>query len=388
MAPVCRSTADGRPSEALQRLGGQILTGAHPRRICLALQGGGSHGAFEWGALDALLEDGRLSPAAASGASAGAMNAVVMADGLSKGGHEGARRQLDRFWREISLAGPHSPFGQLDPTAAGSFWRKSLDGALGGANPFSAANPFMAAAQSMAESLAAGPGVGLSPYQLNPFNLNPLRDVLDAVVDFEQLRAHSAIQLFIAATQVRSGRLSIFREQSLTCRHIMASACLPQLFQAVEIDGEAYWDGGYLADPPLWPLFYGDLPRDVLVINLNPFRRANTPHDSVEIIDRLNEIGFNATLISEFRAAAFVNRLVEEDLLNDKGRARYKPVRLHMITSDGYLADLPLTSKFNTDLGFLTELKARGREAARTWLDQHLSAVGRHSSVDVRADFL
>lgn len=353
-----------------------------PRQICLALQGGGAHGAFEWGVLDALLEDGRVTPMAVSGASAGAMNAVVLADGLAKGGAEGARRLLEKFWREISNASPHNPFGNLSMSGAQSFWSKSFSDA------FTASNPFVAAAQSMAESFASGQTVGLSPYQMNPFNLNPLRDALTAVVDFKDLRDRSPLKLFIAATQVRSGRLSVFRETELTCQHVMASACLPYLFQAVEIDGESYWDGGFLANPPLWPLYYEDLPRDVLVINLNPFRRDRTPHDAGEIIDRLNEITFNATLISEFRAAAFVNRLLEDDMLNAKGKARYQPVRLHMIAADGELSELPLTSKFNTDWSFLCDLRDRGREAAKSWLDTHLEAVGQHSSVDVRADFL
>ena len=347
--------------------------------MSLALQGGGAHGAFEWGVLDALLEDGRVSPAALSGVSAGAMNACACASGLTNGGSDGARSTLTAFWRAVSDAGPHNPFGgMIDPTG----WGKTLGEA------FTDANPFLKAAQSMASSFAGGQAIGLSPYQFNPFNLNPLRTALTAAVDFDSIREASPVKLFIGATAVKSGRLAIFRESDLTVDHVLASACLPYLFQAVDIGGEAYWDGGFLANPPLWPMFYNDLPRDVLVISVNPFRRASVPHDAASILDRLNEISFNASLVAEFRAAAFVNRLVEDDLLNTKGREAYKPVRLHMICGDGWLDNESVTSKFDTDWSFLCELRDRGRAAAKEWLASDLKAVGHHSSVDVRAQFL
>ena len=347
--------------------------------MSLALQGGGAHGAFEWGVLDALLEDGRVSPAALSGVSAGAMNACACASGLTNGGSDGARSTLTAFWRAVSDAGPHNPFGgMIDPTG----WGKTLG------EGFTDANPFLKAAQSMASSFAGGQAIGLSPYQFNPFNLNPLRTALTAAVDFDSIREASPVKLFIGATAVKSGRLAIFRESDLTVDHVLASACLPYLFQAVDIGGEAYWDGGFLANPPLWPMFYNDLPRDVLVISVNPFRRASVPHDAASILDRLNEISFNASLVAEFRAAAFVNRLIEDDLLNAKGRDVYKPVRLHMICGDGWLDNESVTSKFDTDWSFLCELRDRGRAAAKEWLASDLKAVGHHSSVDVRAQFL
>lgn len=350
-----------------------------PHPISLALQGGGAHGAFEWGVLDALLDDGRLIPVALSGVSAGAMNACACASGLTTGGVEGAKSTLAAFWRAVSDAGPHNPFGGLiDPTG----WGKTIG------DVFADANPFLKAAQSMASSFAGGQAIGLSPYQFNPFNLNPLRAALTAVVDFDRIRSASPVKLFIGATEVRSGKLALFRESELTADHILASACLPYLFQAVDIKGVSYWDGGFLANPPLWPMFYNDLPRDVLVISVNPFHRATTPHDAASILDRLNEISFNASLVAEFRAAAFVNRLVEDDLLNEKGRKAYKPVRLHMICGDGWLDSETVTSKFNTDWSFLSDLRDRGREAARQWLTRDLEAVGHHSSVDVRAQFL
>ena len=342
--------------------------------ICLALQGGGAHGAFEWGVLDALLEDPHLEIKGLSGASAGAMNAVVLASGLAKGGREGARQGLATFWRKISGAG--SPFGDL------GFWSRSF------APVFGRDNPFVQAASAFADNLASGSPFAISPYQFNPFNFNPLREALHSAVDFAHLRQAPSVQVFVAATAVRSGRLKIFDTGVLTADHVLASACLPYLFQAVEIDGEAYWDGGFTANPPLWPLYYGDLPRDILVVNLNPFHRPTTPTDTGDIIDRLNEITFNATLAAEFRAVAFVNRLVEEEMLNAKGRAQYRPVRLHLIAAEGYLDRLALASKFNTDWGFLTELRDLGRTAAQSWRAAHFDAVGVRSSVDVRSDFL
>ena len=350
------------------------------RGLCLALQGGGAHGAFEWGVLDALLEDARFAPRGASGASAGAMNAVVLAHGLLGGGVASARAALEQFWRAVSNAGPHNPFGSFD--AANPLWDNGLTRAL------SDVNPFLKAAQAMADSFAGGQSLAFSPYQFNPFNLNPLRDALTSVVDFERLRRDCPIALFVAATAVKTGRSVVFKGREIGADHILASACLPYLFQAVEIDGEPYWDGGFLANPPLWPLFYGELPRDVLVVNLNPFTRASAPHDVPGILDRLNEISFNATLLSELRAVAFVNRLVEDNLLNAEGHRQYQPVRVHMIRADGFLDDLPMTSKFNTDWGFLCDLRDRGRTAAQQWLEAHGAAVGRHSSVDVRSEFL
>jgi NTE family protein len=355
------------------------------RPLSLALQGGGAHGAFAWGVLDALIEDGRFEFRAASGASAGAMNAVVMANGLERGDADGARADLERFWTAISRAG--SPFGDLGLFGAGL--GEGLKEGVAAANALLAANPFFAMARSMTEGLAANPGGGLSPYQFNPFNFNPLRDALVQTVDFAALRRAKALRLFVAATSVRTGRLKVFDHAGLDVDHVLASACLPYLFQTVEIEGEPYWDGGFSANPPLWPLFYDDLPRDVLVVSLNPFTREGpTPHDMAGVIDRMNEIAFNASLFAEFRALDFVNRLNAEGLLNHEGEARYRPVRLHLIAADGYLSDLPLSSKFTTDRGFLFDLRDRGARAARAWLTREADHVGRRSSVDVRKDFL
>lgn len=340
-------------------------TAAKP--ISLALQGGGAHGAFEWGVLDRLLEDGRVAIKAVTGASAGAMNAVVLAQGLLDGGPEGARTKLEGFWRAVSGASA-APFGNS------SVWTDVF-------NPsWLTSTPGWQMAQTWAGSL--------SPYQFNPFNLNPLRQTLAGAVDFAKLRDHSPVALYVSATAVRAGKARIFRTAELTCDHIMASACLPQLFQAVVIAGEPYWDGGYLANPALWPLFYDPTPSDILIVNLNPFKRAGTPKTPAEILDRLNEITFNASLMAELRAVGFVQELIGEGLLQEKAKGRYRNMLIHAIGADHWLQDLSLESKFNTDWSFLQDLKNRGRRAAGAWLDKGFEDVGVRSSCDFETEYL
>ncbi|MFO0286538.1 MAG: patatin-like phospholipase family protein, partial [Brevundimonas sp.] len=243
--------------------------------VCLALQGGGAHGAFQWGVLDRLLEADVLDIRAVTASSAGAMNGAALISGLAADGPEGGRAALDKLWREINQSGGRNVFGDSNiwTAAFGGGWLKD--------------NPLWRAGETLALSL--------SPYEFNPFNLNPLDRALKAAIDFEAVRA-SPIRLFVAATAVQRARSRIFTNPEITDRVLLASACLPHLFQAVEIDGEDYWDGGYLANPPLWPLFSGDLPKDILLLPLNPFRRDETPRKPGEIVDRLNEIAFNAPL--------------------------------------------------------------------------------------------
>ena len=333
--------------------------------ISLALQGGGAHGAFEWGVLDKLLEDGRVEITAVTGASGGSMNAVVLAAGLLDGGPEGARKKLETFWRSVSVASPFAAVHMLAEAFSPAWLR---------------ATPGWQAAQGWAESF--------SPYQFNPLNLNPLRAVLDAQVDFAALRARSPILLYVSATAVKAGKARIFRTAELTADHVMASACLPQLFQAVVIDGEPYWDGGYLANPALWPLFYDPTPADILVVNLNPFRRARTPETPAEILDRMNEITFNASLMAELRAVSFVQELINEGLLQEKAKGRYRNMLIHAIGADKWLQDLTLESKFNTDWTFLQELKNRGRRSATAWLEDCFEDVGVRSSCDFEKEYL
>ncbi len=332
-----------------------------PRKpISLALQGGGAHGAR-------LLEDGRVEIQAVTGASAGAINAVALAQGLIDGGTEGGRKRLDSLWRAINQAGGRNIFGDTGVwgTAVAPDWLKATPG------------------WRMAESFASS----FSPYEFNPLNLNPFHDVLEAQINFKAIRERSPIRLYISATAVRTSESRIFRTPELTARHILASSCLPHLFQAVEIDGEPYWDGGYLANPALWPLFYDPTPRDILIVNLNPFVRDQTPKTPGEIVDRLNEITFNSSLVAELRAVAFVQKLIEDGLLKESVKGRYRHMLIHAIGADRWLDDLTMDSKFDTEWGFLTCLKERGRKAADEWLDRHLDDVGIQSSASAAMAF-
>ena len=339
---------------------------ASPRPICLALQGGGAHGAFQWGVLDRLLEDGRLDIRAVTAASAGAMNGAALVSGLATGGAVGARKALDKLWRETNQSGGKNVFGDT------SIWSNALTPA------WLKDTTLWRASETLAMSM--------SPYEFNPLNHNPLKRVLEASIDFEAIRG-SDIKLHVAATAVRHARSRVFANAEITDQVLLASACLPQLFQAVEIDGEPYWDGGYLANPPLWPLFYEDTPNDVLLITLNAFERADTPKAPGDIMDRLNEVVFNAPLVAELRAVAFVQDLIEQGRLTPSAQDRYRNILMHAIEADHWLGDLSLGSKFNTEWTFLNDLKARGRGAAEEWLEDCFGDVGVRSSVDLQARF-
>ncbi|MGY4831761.1 patatin-like phospholipase family protein [Sphaerotilaceae bacterium SBD11-9] len=335
-----------------------------PRPLDLALQGGGSHGAFTWGVLDRLLEDEQVVFKGVSGTSAGALNAAVMATGFHKGKREGAREALTEFWRDVSRSG--SIF-----------------------SPFSAGHT-----QTINESLQLDklPGYqwissffrSFSPYEFNPMNLNPLRDVLRRHVDEDALR-RSRLDLFVTATSVTTGQARVFTGRELSIDALLASACLPFLFQAVNIDGEPYWDGGYTGNPAIYPLIYNTEALDILLVRLNPLVREGTPTRSEEILDRLSEITFNASLMGEMRAIAFVSRLMREGKL-DPGK--YKDLRLHMVADDEGITPLGANSKFNTDRAFLEGLFEIGRKAADTWLARHKADVGVRSTVDVESEFL
>jgi len=330
------------------------------KRINLALQGGGSHGAYSWGALEALLEREDLDVVAISGASAGAMNAVVFASGLLEGGREGARRKLQDFWLSVSAEGalPSAERGVFD------LWLNAWTTMFSPQRWFDAASQFA------------------SPYAFNPLDVNPLRDHLDGLVDFAKLRAGAGPRLFVAATNVQTGRGEVFRREALTCDHVMASACLPQLFQAVEIAGVAYWDGGYSGNPPLWPLFADGESQDTIVVEIDPIARKGTPRSAEQIADRVNEITFNASLLAELRAAEFVDRLLESGALKD---SQHRRQRLHRIGGDGKLDSFSAASKLDVTWTLLTTLRDLGRAAARRWLEANFDAIGQRSTIDVGA---
>ncbi|MBL0125294.1 MAG: patatin-like phospholipase family protein [Betaproteobacteria bacterium] len=341
---------------------------ATTKTINLALQGGGAHGAFAWGVLDYLLEDGRLIFDGISGTSAGSMNAVVLAYGLHIGDGPGARTALENFWKAVSVAGQKYSVVRAWP------WERHM-GDWNNDN-----GVLFQIFKAMTNTF--------SPYQLNPSNFNPLRDLLNEQVDFAELNTCTKTKLFLSATNVQTGNVRIFGTKEITADAVMASACLPFLYQAVEIDGHSYWDGGYMGNPALFPLFYETDTRDVLIVHINPIVRDSTPTTPHEIDDRVNEISFNSSLIKEFRAIAFVQKLLDEGWLKDEYRDQMKYVLIHSLRADNVLADLSSASKLCTEWGFLTALRDRGREAAKQWLDQHYDDVGVRQTVDLRAEFL
>ena len=334
-----------------------------PKSINLALQGGGAHGAFTWGVLDRLLEDGRLHIEAISGTSAGAMNAVVVADGIMRGGYDGARDSLRRFWQTVSEAGRGSPIQRSPINVFMGDW--SLDNSPG--------YLFLDLFTRLA-----------SPYDLNPLNINPLRDLLDGEVDFDLVRSCDKMQLFISATNVETGRVKVFDRGELTADMVMASACLPFMFQAVEVDGVPYWDGGYMGNPVLFPFFRGCASSDVVIVQINPILREGAPRSAREILSRVNEITFNASLLREFRAIDFVSRLLEEGKLD---ASEYKHVLVHRIDAEEDVKPLGASSKLNPEWAFLQHLFEIGRDAGDRWLGRHFDDLGSRSTVDIRAMF-
>lgn len=334
------------------------------RHLDLALQGGGSHGAFTWGVLDRLLEDGHIEFQGISGTSAGAMNAGVMATGYHRGGREGARQALRDFWMDVSRSG--SIFAPFSASKVNNITDSlSLDMLPG----YQWASAFFRS---------------FSPYEFNPLNLNPLRDVLHRHVDEDAMR-DCALHLFITATSVTTGQPRVFTGKDLSLDALLASACLPFLFQAVPIGNDSYWDGGYTGNPAIYPLIYNTTSLDILLVRINPLVRERVPHRSEEIMDRINEITFNASLVSELRAISFVSRLVREGKL-DPGR--YKDLRLHMVSDDKGLVDFGASSKLNTERAFLEQLFDLGRTAATRWLRKHRDDIGVNASLDIDKEFL
>jgi NTE family protein len=334
------------------------------KRINLALQGGGSHGAFTWGVLDRLLEDGRLSIDGISATSAGAMNAAVAAQGLMSGGADAARTGLEAFWRRVSQMAGQSPIRQT--------W---FDRVLGGYDlDFS---PSYQIFDFMTRIL--------SPYQLNPADISPLRELLVETIDFDHLRQCMDIKLFVAATNVRTGKIKVFETRELSASVLLASACIPLIFQAVEIDGEHYWDGGYMGNPALFPLIYNCTSADVVIVHINPIDRDDVPMNARDIFNRINEISFNSSLMREMRAIQFVTDLIDQNRIRDGGLKR---MLIHSIEAQDVMCGLGVSSKLNADWDFLTHLRDVGRERTDRWLAANFERIGVESTVDVRSRFL
>lgn len=330
------------------------------RKITLALQGGGAHGAFTWGVLDRLLEDDTLDIRGISGTSAGAMNAGVLACGLVEG-PEHAREALANFWRALSDQGS-AAFNPYQSTPFHDFNKAwNMD--------WSPASIWL---DVMAQFV--------SPYQLNPLDRNPLRDLLDEHLHFDNLYRKDAIRLFVCATNVLTNELRIFSNAELSADAFLASACLPQLHRAVEIEGDFYWDGGFLGNPVLKPLISACDADDIVIVQLNPTHRSELPITSQDIMDRLNEVTMNASLMRELDHIATLTRLLEDGSLNNE---KYRPIHFHRIADPEVMAPLGMRSKNNTAWNFLTYLKDAGRDCADVWLKQNRRHIGKKSTLDL-----
>lgn len=333
----------------------------------LALQGGGSHGAFGWGVLDKLAEDGRVHIEGMSGTSAGAVNAVLFGYGLMKGGADGARKALEDFWWDVAQTGMFASPVHSDP------WQEYT-----GTN-------FI---QQMSFNWFDAMTRTFSPYQFNPTNYNPLQEILARHIDFSDIKKCSHTNIFICATNVRTGSPKVFHNHEITMDALLASTCLPFVFQAVEVDGEHYWDGGYTGNPALYPLIYHTQCRDFLLVHINPVVREEIPRSSADIINRLNEVTFNSSLLQELRAIAFVQKLIHQDWLKDEYKDHLKDIRMHAIRADKDMRALSISSKFNADWDFLTMLRDMGRKHAETWLKQNFDDIGKRSTIDIHKAYL
>jgi NTE family protein len=332
------------------------------KKINLGLQGGGAYGAFGWGVLDRLLDDGRLEIDSISAASAGAINAAVLADGYAHGGgRQGARRSLEKFWHALGHA---ALLGPMRPTP--------MDTLLGRGSIETSPGYLML-------QLATAT---LSPAQLNPLNIHPLSTLLGSLIDFERVRACTALRLFVSATNVRTGKGHIFRREELDVTKVLASAALPQVFAPVHIDGEAYWDGSFVGNPPLGPLVEEASARDIVLVQNNPVARKELPLSMADVNNRANEIAFNIALVREVGAVQHMAGLVDEE---DSARMRWGAVRLHLVSGSEVLRELSLSSKFNTDWNFIQQLRELGHATADRWLRERFDSVGVTSTLEMEA---
>ncbi len=338
---------------------------AKTKLVNLALQGGGAHGAFTWGVLDRLLEEESLEFDDIFTTSAGAMNAVILAQGMIEGDRPRARNLLEVFWKKVSKVASLSP---LTPTVFDKFLdNKKLN--------FS---PGFYAADYMTKIL--------SPYQFNFFDFNPLKDIICDLVDFKKINQNKKLKLFINATNVKNGKIKVFSsDDKLNIDMIMASACLPNIYKAVEVDGESYWDGGYSGNPAIYPLFYRCTCSDIIIVQINPLQIKATPTSAPDIMDRINEISFNSTLMREMRAIAFVKKLLREKKIDSH---HYRDMKIHMIQAEDIMSSLGSVSKLNADWDFLTYLRDVGRQTTEDWLKANLEKVNVENSIDIEEIFL
>jgi NTE family protein len=355
---------------------------ANARPVNLALQGGGSHGAFTWGVLDALLEDGRIDIEGISGTSAGAMNAVALAHGFAlaadtpgRDPREAAREALASFWNGIVSMGAVSNSVSLVQRAPFEVLFGGMGGAGNGNSP----------TQQWADAMTAWWSNSVSPYQSNPFDINPLKQFLERQIDFERLARYPTPKVFVVATRVTTGKAEVFSGKRLTAAAVMASACLPTVFKAVEIEGDFFWDGGYSGNPAIHPLIYNCQSRDIVLVQINPIARDKLPTTAAEIMDRMNEITFNAGLIAEIRAIDFVKRLLAQGKLD---ASHYKNVLMHRIDGGEVLEQFSASSKSSTDGHLIHQLHELGRSAGKAWLGKHYAALGVADTVNLARDYL
>jgi NTE family protein len=330
--------------------------------VNLALQGVGSHGAFTWGVLDRLLEEERLGFDGISATSAGAVNGAVFAYGMAVGGREAAKTALNRYWRRVAAMAFASIFQPVPfDKMRGKFGLDYSPGYL------------------FVDMLSKF----LSPYQLNPLNYLPLKNLLEEIVDFELLRRQPAVKLFVSATNVRSGKVKVFGSEEIHADHVVASSCQPLMMRAVEIDGEHYWDGGFMGNPAIFPVIYGCQARDIIIVHLTPTERQENPTTSGAILTRMQEVAFNSSLMREMRAVAFVTKLIDDGKL-----VEVKRMLIHSIDGEDVIASLSDSSKMNCDLDFLTYLHRIGRERADEWLRSNFDRLGVETTVDLQSRYL
>lgn len=332
------------------------------KTINLALQGGGAHGALAWGVLDKILEDGRLKFDSVSATSAGTMNAAVLAQGLAVGGNDGAREALRKFWEMISEAGEKYSLLKISP----------LEQLLG-----------IKMENSMSYFILDIMSKIFSPYQLNPFNFNPLRDIIKESVDFDKIKKSKVLKVFFSATNVKTGKIKVFENKDISLDTVMASACLPFVFQAVKVKDDYFWDGGYMGNPAIFPLIYNSDCKDILIIHINPIYRDQVPESAADILNRMNEISFNSSLMREMRAISFVSKLLDNGWIKDEYKKSMKRLYIHAVRADVAMQSFSVASKMNTERGFISQLYDEGRRQGSSWLKKNFDHVGKQTSIDM-----